>query len=87
MIGGNGGRQPVVSFWPAIIAFLGYYPSNGLETLGEVALMARLDTGLGQTRLAKKLGIDHHKLRNWEHSKDCPHEEQIRQVEEILLHG
>lgn len=65
-------RAPVVSAWPSIIAFLGYYPGDpDPDTVGLV-LMARRVTGLDQKALAGRLGVIHQKLRRWEHGSELP---------------
>lgn len=74
-------RQPVVSVWPSILAFLGYYPN--CDTQANVTLMARRHTGLDQKQLAKKVGVMHQRLRAWEHEREQPNADQLRRLKEI----
>jgi DNA-binding transcriptional regulator YiaG len=74
-------RKPIVSVWPSILAFLGHYP-NG-NTSANLTLMARRSAGLDQKRLAKKLGVMHQRLRDWEHERQQPSVEQLRRLKEI----
>lgn len=64
-------RQPVVSEWPAILAFLGYYPAC-VESAAAVVLKARRCQGMDQKVLAALMGVIHQRLRRWEHGKGFP---------------
>ena len=64
-------RVPVVSEWPGIIGFLGYYPGRQ-ESIGDLVLKARRLRGLSQTKMAASLGLDHARLRRWEHGSEVP---------------
>lgn len=75
-------RQPVVSVWPSIIRFLGYYPKE-CEPPANLTLMTRRLTGLDQKQLAKKVGVMHQKLRTWEHEREQPNEGQLLRLKEI----
>jgi transcriptional regulator with XRE-family HTH domain len=62
-------RHPVVSEWPRILTFLGYYPfRNG--TSADLVLRARRSHGADQKRLAEMVGVIHQRLRRWEHGKE-----------------
>lgn len=67
-------REPVVSKWPGILSYLGYYPERQ-ETSGDLVLKARRYQGLGQTRMAAVLGLDHEQVRRWEHGGDVPNDD------------
>lgn len=58
-------RAPVVSEWPDILGFLGYYPYP-VETSADLVLKARRCQGADQKRLADAVGVIHQKLRRWE---------------------
>ena len=64
-------RQPVVSEWPGIISFLGYYPF-GKETTADLVMKARRCQGMDQKELAKVVGVIHQQLRRWEHGDEIP---------------
>jgi DNA-binding transcriptional regulator YiaG len=64
-------RQPVVSEWPSIVAFLGYYPAPD-ECAADVVLKARRCQGMDQKGLAAIMGVIHQRLRQWEHGQEFP---------------
>jgi transcriptional regulator with XRE-family HTH domain len=64
-------RVPVVSEWPSIITFLGYYPARE-ETAADLVLKARRYQGMDQKALAHTIGIIHQKLRRWERGHAIP---------------
>ncbi|WP_395745621.1 helix-turn-helix transcriptional regulator [Prosthecobacter sp.] len=66
-------RQPVVSEWPGILSFLGYYPFS-LETAADLVLKTRRYQGMDQKHLANLLGVIHQRLRRWEHGAEIPDE-------------
>ncbi len=72
-------RQPVVSVWPLVLAFLGYYPGPQ-ESPADVTLMARRTLGLEQKKLAEKVGVIHQRLRRWECGSEQPSSEQISRL-------
>jgi transcriptional regulator with XRE-family HTH domain len=72
-------RRPVVSEWPAIIAFLGYYPFTQ-ETAADLVLKARRCQGSDQKRLANAVGVIHQRLRRWEHGSEIPDEGTMRHL-------
>ena len=70
-------RQPVVSQWPGILSFLGYYPYNQ-ETAADLVLKARRCQGADQKRLANSVGVIHQRLRRWEHGAETPDQDAMR---------
>ncbi len=64
-------RQPVVSEWPGILSFLGYYPFN-LETAADLVLKARRCQGVDQKHFAILVGVIHQQLRRWKHGSEIP---------------
>lgn len=61
-------RAPVVSEWPGILNFLGYYPF-AVETAADLVLKARRCQGVGQKHLATAVGVIHQRLRAWERGR------------------
>ncbi len=57
---------PMVSMYPKIIEFLGYYPFPEPQTLGEHILGYRRRKGLSLKRMAKILDVDEGTLTRWE---------------------
>jgi transcriptional regulator with XRE-family HTH domain len=76
-------REPVVSVWPNIIAFLGYYPCHPVTSSASVVLMIRRVTGLDQKALARRVGVIHQELRHWERGKEQPNSEKRRKLKDI----
>lgn len=58
-------RQPVVSTWPGILKFLGYYPV-AQQTPADLVLKVRRYRGLDQKGLAQVVGVIHQRQRRWE---------------------
>ncbi|MDI1312154.1 helix-turn-helix transcriptional regulator, partial [Prosthecobacter sp.] len=75
-------RTPVVSEWPGILSFLGYYPDPE-ETTANLVLKTRRYRGMDQKRLAQVIGVIHQRLRDWELGKSQPTAEQINQLKQI----
>lgn len=72
-------RKPVVSEWPGILSFLGYYPARE-ETAADLVLKARRCQGFDQKALAKAVGVIHQRLRRWEHSEESIPPDFARQL-------
>lgn len=62
-------RQPVVSEWPGILSFLGYYPATE-QTAADLMLKARRRQGMDQKQLAQVIGVIHQRLRRWEQGNE-----------------
>ena len=62
----EGGAEPTVRFWPAIVEWLGFYPEPDPFTFAERLVAYRRSQGLTQTTLAKQLGVDPGSVRRWE---------------------
>jgi hypothetical protein len=78
-------RQPVVTEWPGILSFLGYYPSCE-ETVADLVLKARRCLGMDQKRLARAIGIIHQRLRRWEHGIEMPSSGDIERLRSLACH-
>jgi transcriptional regulator with XRE-family HTH domain len=75
-------RNPVISEWPAILAFMGYYPFPENRP-ADLVLRARRVQGTDQKRLARMLGVIHQRLRRWEHGRGPVPPEAERQLKEL----
>lgn len=75
-------REPVVSEWPGILRFLGYYPVPE-NTQADLVLKARRYQGVGQKTLAKAVGVIHQRLRRWEHGDELPVARAMCRIEEL----
>lgn len=69
-------RQPVVSEWPGILSFLGYYPV-GQESAADLVLKARRCQGMDQKHFANLVGVIHQQLRRWEHGSEIPDQDAM----------
>jgi len=78
----RGERQPVVSEWPGILSFLGYYPFSQ-ETAADLVLKTRRCQGTDQKRLANLVGVIHQRLRRWEHGSEIPDEVSMRHLTQL----
>ncbi|MFZ4766278.1 MAG: helix-turn-helix transcriptional regulator [Roseimicrobium sp.] len=79
-------REPVVSEWPGILAFLGYYPFSQHE-VADLVLKARRCQGVGQKRLAAAIGVIHQRLRRWEHGAEMPDADSMRRLADLANCG
>jgi len=69
----RGKTQPVVRYYPAIIAFLGYNPLPAAgETFPERLKAARRAQGMSWKRLAAYLGVWETTVRDWENGTHSP---------------
>jgi DNA-binding XRE family transcriptional regulator len=69
-----GKYSPLVQYYPAIIAFLGYYPfDHETDNIGGKLKQLRYCNGYSLEQCAVLLEVDHFTVRNWEHySYLCP---------------
>lgn len=81
----NGRNTPQVSKYPAIIAFLGYYPfDHETETFGGKIKRYKFEQGLSNEKLAKLLGADESTVANWERNKRVPTKKRLKYVLSII---
>lgn len=76
-------REPVVSVWPLVLAFLGYYPGPE-ESPADMTLMVRRRLGLEQKKLAERVGVIHQRLRRWEHGQASPAPTELERLRGLL---
>jgi len=77
-------RHPVVSEWPGILSFLGYYPATE-ETAADLVLKARRCQGMDQKGLAQVVGVIHQRLRRWEHGEEIPTPDKLEHLHSLAL--
>jgi transcriptional regulator with XRE-family HTH domain len=65
-------RLPFVSFYPAIIGFLGYKPWSEPATLAEALLIERRRRGIEIRAAAALVGVDEGTWRRWERAEWKP---------------
>lgn len=75
-------REPVVSEWPGILVFLGYYPASE-ESAADLVLKTRRCQGMDQKGLAKVVGVIHPRLRRWEHGKEIPTSDELLHLQSL----
>lgn len=69
----NERNQPRLYQYPAIIAFLGYYPfDHETATFGGKIKRYKFEHGLSNRKLAKVLGVDAGTVAKWERNKGLP---------------
>ncbi|TAJ54775.1 MAG: transcriptional regulator [Chitinophagaceae bacterium] len=77
----NGRNNPQISQYPAIIAFLGYYPfDHETETFGGKIKRYKYEHGLSNEKLAKLLNVDESTVANWERNKRVPLGRSMKRV-------
>ena len=75
--------DPIVSMWPRIIDFLGYYPFTAPQTPGRRLLVKRRSLGLSQKLMAKRLSVDEATLARWEMGTVSPTGEQFPRITQV----
>jgi DNA-binding transcriptional regulator YiaG len=78
----NGRNHPHLTYYPRIIAFLGYYPfAHETATFGGKIRKYKYEHGMSNERLAKFLGVDETTVANWERNRRLP---LARSLEKVL---
>jgi DNA-binding transcriptional regulator YiaG len=81
----NGRSHPHLKYYPAIIAFLGYYPfDHETETFGGKIRRYKYEHGLNNKRVAKLLGADEGTVANWERNKRVPAKKRMKYVLSVI---
>lgn len=81
----NGRNKPRLYQYPAIIAFLGYYPfDHETATFGGKIRRYKYEHGLSNEKLAKVLGVDEGTVANWERNKRLPISRSIDSVLSVI---
>ena len=79
----NERNTPRLYQFPAIIAFLGYYPfTHETATFGGKIRRYKYEQGLSNRKLAKVLGVDEGTVAEWERNRRLP---LARSMEKVLL--
>ncbi|SJZ78386.1 helix-turn-helix domain-containing protein [Sediminibacterium ginsengisoli] len=77
----NGRNEPRLYQYPAIIAFLGYYPfHHETETFGGKIRRYKYEHGLSNEKFAKLLKVDEGTVANWERNKRVPLAQGMKKV-------
>lgn len=77
--------EPANRYWPKIIAFLGFDPSDEAKTFRELILAVQRRTGFSQERLAADLGLDESTICRWLRLGKVPKYVAIWEKLEILF--
>ena len=77
--------EPVISMFPKIINFLGYYPYPAPQTIGEKLLAHRRQFGLSRERLAEMIGADEGTILRLERGHKCPRGICGRRIKDFLM--
>lgn len=62
----SGLRQPRITYYPAIVEFLGFDPSRSVDGAGKSLDAIRRSLGLSMRELARRIGVDEATLCDWE---------------------
>lgn len=77
-------REPIVSAYPAVIAYLGYEPWEDPKTLDEALLAERRRRGIRIDQAAELVGVDEGTWRRWERGEWKPTRRTMAAVEAFL---
>ena len=81
----NGRNHPRISHYPAIIAFLGYYPfDHETASFGGKLRRYKNEHGLSNQNLAKLLGVDEGTVAHWERNRRLPLARSMKKVLSVL---
>jgi DNA-binding transcriptional regulator YiaG len=80
----NGRSSPVLHHYPAIIAFLGYYPfAHERESIAGKLQQWRFCQGLSHIDCGTRLKADSRNVRDWERRKKEPSVKRAQQIIEL----
>jgi len=78
-------NHPRLYQYPAIIAFLGYYPfDHETESFGGKVRKYKYEHGLNNEKLAKLLRVDEGTVANWERNKRLPLKRSMKNVLSVM---
>ncbi len=81
----NGRNEPRLYQYPAIIAFLTYYPlTHETETFGGKIKRYKHEHGLSNEKLAKLLEVDEGTVAKWERNKRVPTKKRLKYVLSVI---
>lgn len=81
----TGRNEPRIYQYPAIIAFLGYYPlAHETETFGGKIRRYKYEQGMNNEKLAKLFGVDEGTVLNWERNKRVPARKRMKYVLSVI---
>jgi transcriptional regulator with XRE-family HTH domain len=78
-------RIPIVSAYPAIIAFLGREPWPQPQTLGQALLAERRRRGLEIRKAAALVGVDEGTWRRWERGEWKPKQGSLPALDHLFV--
>ena len=76
-------REPIISEWPGILKFLGYYPFE-VVTFGDEVLRFRRENGLNFRKLADLAGIDPATASRIEQNRKGVSKKCVSRIKEVL---
>lgn len=82
----NGRNEPMISYYPRIIDFLGYNPfiQDGKSTLGKQMTAYRIANGLGTKGFAKLIGISQYAVLAVEANRCVPRRKTLLKILEVI---
>jgi DNA-binding transcriptional regulator YiaG len=82
----NERNKPRLYQYPAIIAFLGYYPfDHEIATFGGKIRRYKYEHGLSNEKLATLLEVDEGTVANWERNKRLPLARSLNKVLSVIV--
>lgn len=81
----NNRSQPQIQHYPAIIAFLGYYPfEHETESFAGKIKQLRYSKGYSYKQLGTLLGVNATTVRGWEQAKNIPTKRHRHTVDTLI---
>ena len=80
----NGRSDPQVHFYPAIIAYLGYYPFLTSQKLPGRIKRYRYEHGLTQKQMGKRVGVNGSTVCDWENGSTEPKKDYLIRLNRCL---
>lgn len=81
----NSRSIPQIKYYPKLIKFLGYNPFQvDSDTLGARIKKYRIENGLSQEELAKKLGVNESTVFHWEKGTHIPFTSKLKILEKMF---
>lgn len=83
-----GRNTPQLHHYPALIAFLGYYPfDHETDTLGGKITRYKNMHGMSTKKLAKLLGVDEGTVSGWERNERVPRKRRMEKVLSVITNA
>jgi DNA-binding XRE family transcriptional regulator len=68
----NNQAEPLIHYYPKILAFIGYYPFPEPNSLAARIVQYRHEKGITQKKLGMEIGVDGSTVSDWENGHTKP---------------